>query len=472
MPGTVSKEKNTNLSPSTGKTKKKKSLFQRLTRYLLYTLGSILFLLVFLFLAARTDTFNRWLLEKTVNSLNSSLASNESVVFANSLEGNIFTGLRLIGGNVLVKQDTLLKFDSLEVSYDILSLLNKKIVLKKIALESPQINLTKVRSRGDTLLWNFEYMLRTEKVKTDTAKTPFDWGIYIHDLVLHNADIRIIGSNPTGIPARKVKMARLKSFDLNNLDITDLDADIEAVYSSDLKMLNVKSLRLNTNSDFAIEKLNFLAKADPSDTTVRLSSFDLATKKTKLSIGYIYMNNFDPFGSINYEDFKNNSVKIHLSSDNISFQDLKFFLPELDFMDGSVALTLDADGNYGDLDVKKCLIKTHSSYLNLKGKVQNLSDPDKLYLDITAQNMVLDPADTKNLLPGLSIPDFSSLGKVYADVQYTGEPWNFTTVFEVKSSAGNASGSLQLDVGKVKGSVPDEGLYVGWRTRGRGHHTQ
>ena len=157
-------------------------------------------------------------------------------------------------------------FDTLEVKYDILSLLNKKIVLKKIALESPQINLTKVKGRGDTLLWNFEYMLRTEKVKKDTANKPFDWGIYVHELVLHNADIRIIGSYPAGIPARNVKMARLKTFDLNNLDVTDLEADIEAVYSPDLKMLNVKSLSLNTNSDFAIQKLNFLAKADPGDT--------------------------------------------------------------------------------------------------------------------------------------------------------------------------------------------------------------
>lgn len=399
------------------------------------------------------------------------MASNESVVFANSLEGNIFTGLRLIGGNVIVKQDTLLKFDTLEVKYDVLSLLNKKIVLKKIALESPQINLTKIKGRGDTLLWNFEYMLRSEKVKTDTAKKPFDWGIFIHDLVLHNADIRIIGSNPAGIPARNVKMARLKTFDLNNLDVTDLDADIEAVYSSDLKMLNVKSLSLNTNSDFAIQKLNFLAKADPGDTTVRLSSFDLATKKTKLSIGYIYMNNFDPFGSINYEDFKNNSVKIHLSGDNISFQDLKFFLPQLDFMDGSASLILDADGTYGNLNVKKCVIKTNISYLNLKGKIQNLSNPDKLYLDITAQNMVIDPADTKNILPGLSIPDFISLGKVYADVQYTGEPRNFTTVFAIKSSAGNASGSLQLDVGKVnpdyKTSFVTQGLNLGALTKNK-----
>src|SRR5205085_9406 len=80
------------------------------------------------------------------------------------------------------------------------------------------------------------------------------------------------------------------------------------------------------------------------------------------------------------------------------------------------------------------------------GKMMNLTDPAHLRMDVTANNITIDPNDTKIYIPGLPVPDYSHLGKVYGSFTYKGEPLNFQTTFDVRSTAGNARGFYDMNL--------------------------
>ncbi|MGH2574874.1 MAG: hypothetical protein ACRDFC_04135, partial [Ignavibacteria bacterium] len=115
--------------------------------------------------------------------------------------------------------------------------------------------------------------------------------------------------------------------------------------------------------------------------------------------------------------------------------------------------------------IDKLELKTDNSQYNFSGRVKNLHEPSKLYLDITANDLVIDPSDTKVILPGLPIPDYSHVGKVYATFKYLGEPLNFAANFDIKSSSGNANGFVNLDLSstnyRYKGILEANGVNIG-----------
>ncbi|MGH2575327.1 MAG: hypothetical protein ACRDFC_06475, partial [Ignavibacteria bacterium] len=377
-----------------------KNFINKLKKVFLIFVGSFVLLLVVLFFFIQTNFFNKIVLSYTIKEINDSWRLKESRINVESIDGNILTGLRLNNGDVTVKGDTLLKFGFLEVRYDILGLLNKDIILRQVVLSNPQINVTKVRDLKDSLVWNFEHLFAAEEEVKDTAVSEFDWGVVVEDLKIHNGYIRILEKKPNEIPIRKIEIARIDEFNLTALDINNLELEFNARYFPDDKNINLKNLSFTTNSDFNLKKLAFETKILKTDALTEISNLEIITDRTNLSAETLYMEGFNLFEEISYENFKDNNVKINLVTKKFNFDDLTFFLPDIDFLDSTVSLDLKAEGKYGDVGIDKLILKTDNSYYNFTGRVKNLHEPSKLYLDITANELVIDPSDTKIILPG------------------------------------------------------------------------
>ncbi len=121
----------------------------------------------------------------------------------------------------------------------------------------------------------------------------------------------------------------------------------------------------------------------------------------------------------------------HGLAHNLDFDDLKFFLPDLDFLDGRVYLNFKAKGKYNNFALDKLLLKTDNSVYDFAGTIKNLDEPSKLYLDITSNKSEIDPIDTKLIIPGLPVPDYSHLGKIKADFHFVGEPVDFDADIDI-----------------------------------------
>ncbi|RPI17816.1 MAG: hypothetical protein EHM58_07715 [Ignavibacteriae bacterium] len=460
------KEDKTNIpTGKESKPKSKKSFLQRLPKIILYIAGSFILLLVLIFVFIQTPWFNKIALNYSLGQVNESWKDKQSEITAESIDGNILTGVRLNNGALTVQKDTLMKFGYLDVRYDVWGLLRKEIAIEHIVLNEPEINLVQVKGLGDSILWNFKYLFGTKEEEVDTSTTPFDWGIIVEDLKIHNGTIRVVDSNLVNTSVSKYPFSQMHELNTSALKISNLEVDLAARYFLNSKILNLKKVAFNTNSPFNLKKFSADAEINVADTISHIKNLEFITDRTNLLIKEVYMNHFNPFDTVVYERFKDNDVRLELFTEKFDIKDLTFFIPEINFLDSTVALDLKADGKYGDLNLRKLVLKTADSYYNFQGKVKNLHDPLKLYFDVTANDMVIDPKDTKNILPGLPIPDYSHVGKIFANIRYVGEPLDFNSDFDIRTAYGNTNGSVYLNLNtpvyQYKGNVETRGLNIG-----------
>lgn len=446
--------------------KKKKSFFGRLAKWFSILIILLLFLILGIFLFIQTDTFDRIALGFALDKINEALAPKESKISAESLTGNILKGFTLNKGSVKVKDDTLLNFNSIQAEYSILKLLNKEIFVPSLILKEPQINLTKIKDKNDSLKWNFEYLLESEDKDEDTTTSEFDWKITAENLSIENGSVRILEEKNSDLPIRDIVMPKLDSFKFGKLDVSNLNLNLSAKYFPDSKQIDLKNLSFNTNSDFNLKQLSLTAVVNQKDTATSVKNLSVITDRSDFAINELVMKNFDPFHGESYEDFGNNSTKLNLEAKVFNFKDLTFFLPGINFLDSTVSLKLIAEGNYGNLNIDKLDLQTPNSTYSFSGNVKNLNRPSELYFNVTGNNIEIDPRDTKLILPGLPIPDYSHLGKVYIPyLTYKGEPERFSSDFDVRSSAGNANGNVYFDFTgsetRYKGDVSTSNLNIG-----------
>jgi len=405
-------------------------------------------LFILLGILIQTSFFRNWILSIAVDKINGILAEKESVLYIESIEGTFVRDIKLNNVSLVVKKDTLLKLGRLDISYDLLGLWSKKVKVRSLVIDRPEINLTKVADKDGSRIWNFEYLLKSDK-EPDTVKKEFDWKIYADKFEIRNGNFRSVAEKDENVPVRSVVMRKLKSLDFDNLDVTDLNLNLFGSYLPDEKKINILNLSFRTNSDFNINNLSLEGKIDDKDLA-EVRHLRLLTDKSRIFIREASIENLNPLKEkIDYTDFRKKNFVIDITTNKFNFDDLTFFLPDIKFMDGLVYLKLKAKGNYADFKMDELKINLpYGTSLDIGGTVRNLHEPSKLYFDVDCRNAVLNPDDEKEIIPGIPIPDYSHLGVITANFKFKGEPLKFNAEAQVKSSAGDAEVKGYLDITK------------------------
>lgn len=424
----------------------------QMKKFLKIALRIIIGIIVFVFLLVvgayffiQTDTFNNIALNFGKDKLNESWAGKNSSMQVESLQGNILKGLVINKGAIITEKDTLLSFNYITLKYDIWGLLNKEIRLDYLVLNSPQINLTKVKD-SDSLIWNFTKLFSSSTEPTDTSTSPFDWGISVKKFKIENGTFKASGDS-SGSSSAPVKFMR--EFNFNNLLASNLEMELTADYFKDYKNLSMKNLSFNTNSDFKLKHFNFDAGINIKDTVTDVWNFNLATDISNIKIDKLKLNSFNPFDSNSFNDFYNKNIEADIKVDKFNFKDLKYFLPSIDMLDSVVNVSINAKGKYGDMYVNDLTVKLPDSYINVKGRVQHLDVPDSMYLDVRVDNLAVNPSDVLAVYYDRSIKDYEQVGKVYGNIEYRGTFSNFYSKFDINTAnAGGAYGNANLDLDK------------------------
>ena len=429
------------------KIKKKKSFFRKLTKFV-FILSIILVVILATFIIfIQTSFFKNWALHYAVDKLNESFVTKETTISAESIGGSIFRDLSLINVSVVTKKDTLIKFDKIELDYFLPSILYKRISVYNLIIFRPQVNLTKVRDRNDSLIWNFEYVLKPEKPKEiDTSKKEFDWDVRVENLIIFRCNFRILENKGKDIPIRNIDMPFLKNLDLSNLDVQNFNVNLSAHYSPYEKNVKIKSMNFTSNSDLNLRTFSCEAFVDKKEIS-GIDNLNLQTDRSNVIINEVGIKNLNPLkDKIDIKEFEDKEMYVNILTNEFDAEDLKFFTKDVNFLGGRVFMDLNAKGKFGNFFISKLELNTGKTSMNINGRVMNLNDPSKLLLDVKLNNVQIDPNDTKIMIPGLNIPDYSNLGIINADINFKGEPVKFDAVVDVRTSAGNVNGKSFLDV--------------------------
>lgn len=424
------------------KEKKKKSLIGRLIKYLLILISSVVLIIVVIFILLQTTFFKSWILHIALNEVNKSLESKESYIYAETLEGNIFYNLKLINVYAVVKGDTMLKLNSVSFDHNIFTLLEQKVNASNLILENPQINLTKVTDGKDTL-WNFDYLLKPEVPEPeDTTKAEFDWVINAENVQVKNLNFRMLAFKPQDIPIRQIIMNETDTFDTDYLDVTDLNLEFDGHYSSEKKQIDLKKLTFNTNSKVDVENLSMKAELTKNTS---ITDFKLKTQRSNIEISNLLVEDFNILDGFDFETFQEKNLQLVFDANRFDFADLKFFLPDFDFVKSDYYLKVNVSGTYKDFNVSEFDLRADRTFINLTGTVKGLDNPESMYLDVKLRDSEIDPSEIKQKVPVAQISEFQNIGIVYADATFTGEINRFNTVFDIKTGAGSAKGDARID---------------------------
>ncbi|MCI0472475.1 MAG: hypothetical protein L0Y76_02725, partial [Ignavibacteria bacterium] len=430
-----------NLKPDLKPVRKKRKIFRKIF------FGFFLLILAVAALLQMPFVKN-FLLHYAVDKINEKLAGKESRLYIESIQGSIFRHPKLNGISLVVKNDTMIRAGFLEIELGLGALHNKKVRVKNLILDNPQINFTKVRDKNDSLVWNLEYLIRSdEPEEEDTVKSEFDWKIYADNVEIRNLAFRSLAFKNSDLPIRQIPVKQITSIDGDNLDVYNFNLQLSASYLPDEKNVSIKNLSFKTNSYFNVDSLSLDAQISNKDLA-SVKDLKLVTDKSRVDIYYASMEGLNPLkNKIDYFDFRKNNFSVSLMVDKFDFDDLKFFLPDLDFLDDKVYLKLDAKGNYADFYLSKLEFSLPTgTYMDIGGRVKNLHEPDKLFLDVFCSNAEIHTVDHLKIVPGLPIPDYSQLGTVYASFKFKGEPLKFEAEANVRSVAGNAEVKGSLDI--------------------------
>ena len=431
--------------------------FKKISKIFFWLSGIIILILIFIFVFIQTETFNKIALNFAVDKLNESFETNDSEIQIGSLDGNILTGLRINKGVIKVKKDTLLKFEHIDLKYDLWGLLDKQIRLDHLTINSPGINLRMLKDSTGNLIWNFSKLFSSPE-ESDTSSSAFDWDVDVNNFKIENGSFssfnefldsdslqneNSLQENTTSKPNTYNSYS---SFNPENLNISDLNIDLNVKYYNDEKILNLKHFSFRSDSAFEVRDLVFNTSISKTDTVTQLNNLKLVTDRSDILIDKIKLNNFNPFDSTTFNEFGEKKFEADIDIKKLNFADLKYFLPEMNMLDSVIALSLSAEGKYENISLKELTLKLPDSYIALKGNIKNLDEPDSLYIDIISETIDLNTEDIKVIYNDPAFPDYSHLGKLNAEIQFTGTLDNFYSKFDIISSAGLADGFINLDL--------------------------
>lgn len=317
---------------------------------------------------------------------------------------------------------------------DLTSAMLLDLSIGKFELDETFVNLSiqKVISKGIALS-NSTFKIEipsndTAVVKKDTLEKDWDIQVAVLDLKENNFKMDILKSIPI-----------TKGIDWNHLEITHLSTSSTNIsYKGPNIEASIESLVAQDKSGFGIRSLQANAYMDAHKA--RLTDLSLTTNHSHIGqqIEITYKSLSDITSSLNIDcSMKNNSVAV---------KDLLLLVPSLDTVeiihknkDRIASFNLIAKGDLNQLNIQQFSFNTLTTQINTNGKIRSLTDPDKLFLDLSFNPIKTTAADLISILPDSTIPSSIKLPEeIYLKGNYKGTLSDFVAAFDMSSTTGNA----------------------------------
>lgn len=418
---------------------------KKILRKLLAAFFAFLLIVVMLLFLTQTSFFRNWLKDYVLNRFNEEFADKETVLSVESLYGNLFSEIVIKNASLKVQKDRMIGFDELKLRYDIFALFDKRVFIKEAMLLSPKVNFVKIRTPSGDSLWNYQYVFATDEKKEEEV-SEFNWKIIAERVMIEDLNFRMLASRQHDIPVTELIQKDEDFLIADNFSINGFNLECSLEYSKDVMKLFLYHLGFRTNFGFTMRGMS--GDFYVSDSRTEINNLNIETSRSWISSEYIFVDrvNLNEISGLESFKGKDKTLRLNILAKNFDFDDLKAFLPQVNFLDNDVYLQIKAGGVFDDINIDKLELKTKGSKVNFAGRMRNLTEPDKLWFDIKGTELVIDPDDTRIYLPGLPVSEYSHLGIVKGDISYIGEILDFRTVFNLSSNFVKARGDLSLNL--------------------------
>ncbi len=228
---------------------------KRKNRILFYSslgLGIFIIILVLAYFLIQSSFFLNFVRKTIITQVNKQI--NGSIEIA-SLEGNIFNNLILEDiilseHNLDASKTELISLKEIAISYDLGSLLDKKIIIKAISLSDLKVNL----HQDELGIWNITNIpIKKETTKSDPSSS--SWLIELESFSLSNSHVNISGDNlPEQIPSEISITQILAQASLGEVLEWKLSKAELAVEPQEIT-LSLKDLQGNDQQDISLKEL-------------------------------------------------------------------------------------------------------------------------------------------------------------------------------------------------------------------------
>jgi hypothetical protein len=425
---------------------RRRSLPARLTRVAVWS-GLTCVVLIFA-VAGFTETswFKGLLRDIIVENADANLNARLSI---GKIDGNLLSGWAIDDVRLWDEHGDIATIGRIVLRYDLMTLFWKRITIKELTLDEPHFFIT----RGEGRDWNINTLFRPREVDEDTVTTPFDWRVVVNSFRIVQGRLLVYDSTVTGeIPAHRL--------DDDRMDLRDITLALRADYRQDLIQLSLNQCSF-TNAFGDVSVSNVSGDIILGDNGAELRGLSVQTSRSALLLTAA-VDSVNILDGIDEQGLPDYPMALSLRAPVFDIRDLLYFLPALDFLDGSVALDLRAKGSLRDLNVEKLLLEAYDTRLHFSGTLRDILEGTGMRMDIQGTDVRIAGADVPVLLPGIPIMDLTDIGVAeFAVLKYQGSPLAFTGEIDVSTAAGAVAGSVSFDF------TGEDILYDGTvRTRG------
>ena len=422
--------------------KPKRSFLQKTIRALLVIVIVLLILIGFVISFSQTSWFRNIVRSQIENLIEK---NTKGTLTLGRIEGDLISGFTIHEAHLKLRGDTteIISLNELYARYSIWKFITgNDIPVTTLILRSPKIQLVKLS--GDSL-WNYERLFPSKN--SQGPSSPFNLTIDVQHFRIENGKFFVRDYNS---PVNDTSVSVVPSFDWGDYSAQNIDLDmrvhIAGEKSQRIQIDNLSLLAQSRNTaPFTLHHLECAAYRN--DLHTELTGLHIISSGSDIRLTA----EFDPLRVLSGEpldSLAHSNVQFHLSASSVNERELRMFLPDLSFLEGSPKIELDASGEFGKLKIKKgSLGFRHDGEILFSGEIRNLHDPVHLYLDVLLKAHSLTDRTLRNYVPGLDIEDMQRFGTVNIEkLTFTGYTNNFASNFDISSSAGSAKGKASLDL--------------------------
>ncbi|WP_353119755.1 translocation/assembly module TamB domain-containing protein [Myroides odoratus] len=324
-----------------------------------------------------------------------------------------------------------------------LSLDEFKVALNKLNLEKQQIDIEDIT--WNKTVANVRFLPR--KVVPETTSTPavtsdtlttdapakLVWNLAIRNLAIKDFNAKYDDDNhkrtPEGIDANHIGIQSL-NFSLKDFQYTD------AGLNGNLQQFSFKE-----QSGFTVD--NIKAYFQYGQQAFFVKNLSIETPNTQFHTTAIFnYNNLDKL----QDELGQLSTDVVISNSHLGLKDAYLLLPDVFKANGltklnqeKIKVELIAKGLVNDLNIEKLYVNMlGSTFLNAEGKVRNLPDVAKAYIDVTIKDFQTSAKDIKLIAPPKTLPDNI---EIPALISFTGKAkgtqQDIASTFKLKTSLGS-----------------------------------
>ncbi len=289
------------------------------------------------------------------------------------------------------------------------------IDLNEIDLLKNKLDIDNLELKHSFITYNFYQPESSTTQKPNKNPEPFTglnipWDIKVRDINLEDNSIQYFNS---ALPVEK------GSIDFNHLWIFGLQCQVnDVVVKGNTVQAEVESLSFQEKSNFSIQTLEADVKLEEKSLTINKLIVESGSSKLSLA-GNATFNSLT--------EYQTARIDFEIPQSVIAMKDVLFFAPHL--LDSipvklpretRITIASKVNGTFNDLTIDKLTVKTlANTSLAMRGTVQDLSNPDKMKLQIQLNRFYTTSKDlysvlTDSLIPAsIQIPDSIELSGSY-----------------------------------------------------------